>query len=157
MCSLIASGKRDLSGHALRHNTVDWVREEGLDVDVMGLGYQPFDKKSDGLSPFRYSIVIENVRERNYFTEKLIDAVLCQSVPIYWGCPNLADFMDVSGIVICETEKDVRAAVLAMSEDGYAARLPGLLKAQKAAASYADVYERAAQAVLHASTSGQMP
>jgi len=157
MCSLVASGKRDLSGHALRHDIVDWVREEGLDVDVMGLGYQPFDKKSDGLSPFHYSIVIENVRERNYFTEKLIDAVLCQTVPIYWGCPNLADFMDVSGMVICETKEDVRAAVLAMSEQDYAARLAGLLKVQHAAASYADVYERAAQAVLAASNSGQMP
>lgn len=151
MCSLIASGKRDLEGHVLRHDTVDWVRAEGLDVDVMGRGYEPFEKKSDGLSPFRYSIVIENVRERNYFTEKLIDAVLCQCVPIYWGCLNLSDFMDVSGMVICETQDQVRRAVLAISEADYAARLPGLLKAQAAAASYADIYKRAAQAVLDAS------
>ncbi len=150
MCSLIASAKRDLQGHVLRHNTVDWVRAEALDVDVMGGGYDPFEKKSDGLSPYRYSVVIENVREPNYFTEKLIDAVLCQSVPIYWGCPNIGEFMDTSGMVICETEEALRAAIMAMSDDGYAARLPGLLKAQEAASSYANVYERAARAVLEA-------
>ncbi|WP_338550330.1 glycosyltransferase family 10 domain-containing protein [Roseovarius phycicola] len=152
LCSLIASGKRDLEGHVLRHDTVDWVRNEGLNVDVMGRGYESFDKKSDGLSPFRYSIVIENIRERNYFTEKLIDAVLCQTVPIYWGCPNLADFMDVSGMVICETKEALRSAILDMSEQAYSTRLPGLLNAGAAAASYADIYQRAAQAVLDASS-----
>ena len=43
--------------------------------------------------------VIENMREPNYFSEKLVDAVLCSTVPIYWGCPNLDRFVDPDGII----------------------------------------------------------
>jgi len=34
------------------------------------------------LTPYRYSVVIENVREPGYFSEKLVDALLCGTVPI---------------------------------------------------------------------------
>jgi hypothetical protein len=148
MCSLIASGKRSQTGHRLRHALAERVRRDGPQVDVMGRGYRPFAVKADGLAPYRYSLVIENVRERNYFTEKLVDAVLCRTVPIYWGCPNIADFLDTSGMILCETEEDMRRALSVMSEEDYAARLPGLLAAVPAAAHYADFHVRAAQALL---------
>jgi len=147
MCSLIASGKRSQDGHALRHALARHVADEGLDVDLIGHGYRPFYHKAEGLVPYRYSVVIENVSERNFFTEKLIDAILCQTVPIYWGCPNIADFMDVSGMILCATEADLQAALRTMSEADYAARLPGLKAAQPRAAAYGDIFERAAMAV----------
>ncbi len=50
--------------------------------------------------PYRYSIVIENSDEPNYFSEKLIDCLLCRSIPIYWGCRNIDMFFDVSGIIL---------------------------------------------------------
>ena len=123
------------------------MRAEGLPVDVMGRGYKPFDTKAEGLAPYRYSLIIENVQERNYFTEKLVDAVLCRTVPIYWGCPNIGDFMDTSGMILCQSEAEMQAALLAMSEEDYAARRPGLEAAIPAAASYGDFYWRAAKAV----------
>lgn len=147
MCSLIASAKRDSEGHRLRHAMVDWVRSTGRDVEVMGRGYTPFGGKAEGLAPYRYSIVIENVRERNYFSEKLLDAVFCETVPIYWGCPNLDRFVDPDGIIQCETEPDLRAAVEAMSEGDYAARLPALRRLKEAFAPYADLERRAAEAL----------
>ncbi len=147
-CSLIASAKRSQEGHALRHAMADHVRAEGLDVDVMGGGYQPFERKADGLAPYRFSLVIENVREVNYFTEKLIDAVLCKCVPIYWGCPNIAEFIDPSGMIICESEAEMKAAVQDLSEERYAALLPKLEAAIPQAAVYGELYERAARAVL---------
>ncbi|WP_407495245.1 glycosyltransferase family 10 domain-containing protein [Pseudooceanicola sp. MF1-13] len=88
-CSLIASSKTSQEGHKLRHSVADYVKAQQLDVDVMGSGYRSFETKSDGLASYRYSVVIENVREPDYFTEKLLDALLCLTVPIYWGCPNI--------------------------------------------------------------------
>ena len=148
MCSLIASGKRSQAGHKLRHETVEWVQVEHTDVDVLGRGYKPFDAKSEGLAPYRYSVVIENVRERNYFTEKLIDAVLCRTVPIYWGCPNISDFLDPTGMIICETDEDIRRAVQGVSESDYAHRLGALDAIREKAGDYGDVFGRAARAVL---------
>jgi hypothetical protein len=49
------------------------------------------------------SIIIENSREQNYFSEKLIDCLLTKTVPVYWGAPNIADFFDVSGFICFET------------------------------------------------------
>ncbi|QGY00289.1 hypothetical protein EI983_03680 [Roseovarius faecimaris] len=152
MCSLIASSKRSQTGHVLRHAIADWITTEGLDVDLMGGGYAPFADKADGLAPYRYSVVIENVTERNYFTEKLVDAILCDTVPIYWGCPNISDFFDTSGMVICQDEDGLRRAISSMSGDDYDARLPALRAMQDKAARYGDIFTRAAQAVL-----GQTP
>lgn len=147
-CSLIASGKRSQQGHLLRHELAEWAQHEGLDIDVMGRGYKPFASKAQGLAPYRFSLVIENVRERNYFTEKLIDAVLCRTVPIYWGCPNIGDFMDTSGMILCETGEDMRRAVGDMSDARYQALLPGLEAAIASAEHYGDWLGRAARAVL---------
>jgi len=150
MCSLIASAKRSLDGHVLRHEIVDWAVAEGVDLDVMGGGYKWFETKSDGLAPYRYSVVIENVRERHYFSEKLTDALLCKTVPIYWGCPNIDDYLDTSGMVICETAEDIHQALCNMSQEDYAVRLPALEALQDTAAYYGDVYARAARLVLEA-------
>jgi glycosyl transferase family 10 (putative fucosyltransferase) len=148
MCSLIASAKRNSRGHKLRHQLVDWSRNTSQDVEVMGRGYTGFERKADGLAPYRYSVVIENVREKNYFSEKLVDAVLCNTVPIYWGCPNLERFMDPSGIIQCQSEAEVRAAIQAMSEVDFTARLPLLQAIQPVFAKYCDLEKRAAEAVL---------
>ncbi len=148
MCSLIASAKRDTVGHKLRHLIVDWARQTGQPVDVMGRGYTPFEEKSDGLAPYRYSIVIENVQERNYFSEKLIDAILCNTVPIYWGCPNLEDFLDTSAIIRCQSAQEVQNAIASMSDADFSERLSALKKVQPDAAAFCDLDRRAAQAVL---------
>ena len=147
MVSLIASDKRSQEGHRLRHQIADWARGEGLDLDVMGRGYTPFDAKAEGLASYRYSVVIENGRVENYFTEKLLDAILCRTVPIYWGCSNIADFMDTSGMIICDSEAGLRAAITNISKEDYAARLAALTDLEGTAEYYGDILKRAAIAV----------
>ena len=147
MTSLIASAKRDTTGHKLRHAVVDWVQNSDQDVDVMGRGYTAFDKKSDGLAPYRYSVVIENMPEKNYFSEKLLDAVFCGAVPIYWGCPNLDDFMDTSAIIQCRSEEEIKRAVVAMSQSDFDSRLPGLRAIQPQISAFCDLEKRAAEIV----------
>jgi hypothetical protein len=144
MCSLIASSKQKHEGHKLRHATVEWVRASGVDVDIMGRGYKPFAIKTDGLAPYRFSIVIENVRERNYFSEKLIDAILCDTVPIYWGCPNIGDFFDTSGMILCNNLADIQTAVHTMTEDAYDLRRDAVRRMVPVAETYADIQKRAA-------------
>ncbi|WP_370400636.1 glycosyltransferase family 10 domain-containing protein [Sulfitobacter sp. JB4-11] len=145
--SLIASSKRDTEGHVLRHEVVDAIKAQGLDVAVLGRGYAPFADKADGLAPFRFSVVIENMRERNYFTEKIVDAVLCETVPIYWGCPNVAEFFDPDAIIACETKEDLLAALKRADAETYAAMRPALLRAKAQADHWADLEGRAARAI----------
>jgi|688.fasta_scaffold72507_4 hypothetical protein len=55
----------------------------------------------------KYSIIIENSQEKNYFSEKLIDCLLTETIPIYWGCPNIDEYFDKNGFIFIEDEEDL--------------------------------------------------
>lgn len=107
MTSLIASKKRDLEGHNLRHQTADWAKHANADIKVLGSGYQRFGPKEDGLAPFRFSVVTENSAEQGYISEKLIDCLICKTVPLYWGAPDVGRHFDISGLIICNSFEDI--------------------------------------------------
>lgn len=111
--SAIASAKAAVAGHrqrlailtalAARHGDAIDIYGRGLAPLLPGVAYKgPLDRDSgfplgrlckyDGLRDYRYALCIENARERNYYTEKIVDAWLSWAVPLYWGCPNLADY-----------------------------------------------------------------
>lgn len=50
--------------------------------------------KDPGLFPYRYTFAAENCSEKNYFTEKICDAILSECLCFYWWCPNINDFFD---------------------------------------------------------------
>ena len=54
-----------------------------------------------------FSLVIENSIEEN-FSEKLLDCLRTYTIPIYFGCRNIAKYFDVRGIII---PKDVDDAI----------------------------------------------
>ncbi len=148
--SLIASNKRDLEGHKLRHTMAHWAKKNAPEVHLLGRAFEPFDKKSDGLAPYRYSVVIENVREPGYFTEKLIDALLCKTVPIYWGAPDIAKYFDTDGMIICEKLADLKAAIAAATAENYETRKTALAANQAKAAEFVDLHQRAANTIANA-------
>lgn len=147
MASLIASARRDLEGHKLRHVIVEHIRAAGLDVAVMGRGYRPFADKAEGLAPYRYSVVIENAREPGYFTEKLVDACICDTVPIYWGAPDIAAYFDPGGMIICEDRAAIEQALASMSRDDYERRAAAIAENRRRALDYADNLGRAARLI----------
>lgn len=146
-CSLIASNKRDLYGHQLRHRIAEWSQEQGLDVTIMGRGYAPFDKKEEGLLPFTYSVVIENIPEKDCFTEKLLDAFICGTMPIYWGPQNIGDYFDTDGMIICHTEEELKQAVADLPAELTEKQLVALAKNRDIAATLWNMPERLVHAV----------
>lgn len=152
--SLIASSRRDLPGHKLRHEVAQFLSEERPDAALMGRGYAPFEAKEDGLAPFRFSIIIENVRQPHYFSEKIVDALLCETVPIYWGDPKIADYFDTQALIVCESLEEIQCAVKSIGPELYAKMLPKLRAEKQKAAYYADMEARAAVAVYRRMTKG---
>lgn len=104
---MIASHKKSLPGHKLRHKVAKYYlgRTQYMDASpiLWGSGYTPFDSKRRILADYRFMIVIENVRQDYWFTEKLLDALSMGCVPIYWGCPSINKFFDIDGIIQFET------------------------------------------------------
>jgi len=116
-CSVICGSKKTTRGHRLRRRLFDELKDDVVrfqssrspidDEDgVFVLGKEIRAKARDALGPFRYHVVVENVSERSYFTEKLIDCFLCKTVPVYWGAPDVADFFDTDGIIVVNVRGD---------------------------------------------------
>jgi hypothetical protein len=100
LISLIASDKRLYAGHRLRHEA---AQRFGMRLDLLGWAFDPLPFKALGLEPYAFSVVIENCKGDYFFTEKLIDAFLSRTVPIYWGCPEIGRFFDEHGIIAWNT------------------------------------------------------
>ena len=150
MVSIIASAKRTFEGHRLRHEVIDEARAQNLVLDVMGRGYRPIEDKTEGLAPYRFSVVIENSREPSYITEKLIDALRCRAVPIYWGAPDVAKIFDPAGLIECRTVADILAAIQNASAEDYDRRRTAIEANARIADHYADVHRRAAEIIRNA-------
>jgi len=122
--SLIYSHKKALEGHRLRHSVADKKLE---DLDLFGNGSDhPIEKKEEALVDYHFSLVIENVKRENYFTEKIVDCFATGTIPIYYGCPNIGDYFDVRGIIQIETEKQILDILPKLNEDFYSVRLPAV-------------------------------
>lgn len=119
--SIIASTKKSLPGHKLRHRVVS-ENKSSISL-IAGNGYHSIQFKIEALKSFRYSICIENCRENYYFTEKLIDCFLTGTVPIYWGCPGIGLFFNLDGMIQFNHPSELKKILASLSESDYARRL----------------------------------
>ena len=104
---MIASHKKSLPGHKLRHKVARNLTQH-FTPHVWGSGYTPFDTKRRILADYRFMVIIENVRQNSWFTEKLLDAFSMGCVPIYWGCPVIGGYFNTYGMMQFETFDELR-------------------------------------------------
>ena len=83
---------------------ITWFRSSKGSI-LPNIGNNPIigDSKAPLFLDYQYSIVIENCRENNYFTEKLMDCLITKTIPIYYGCPNISNWFDTRGWIILES------------------------------------------------------
>jgi hypothetical protein len=74
----------------------------------------------------QFTIAIENSKQDNYFSEKLLECFMALSVPIYIGCPNIGDYFDVRGMLIAKYPEDVLDIARNLTPETYQAMLPYL-------------------------------
>lgn len=132
--SIICSNKKNMRWHRRRLAFEQQLKNtSGLDIDFFGRGKKDLPDKWSGLAPYRYSISLENSLYPDYWTEKLADCFLAGTVPIYCGCPNIANYFPPGAFELIDlrdfkgsTEK-IRQLV---TSDDYAARVPALRQAR---------------------------
>ena len=123
LISLIASAKRDLKGHRLRLRLAERHRER---LTLLGRKFKPFADKNEGVEPYFFSVAIENSRSPGYATEKIIDCFLTKTVPIYWGDPTIGENFNTDGIICCNTERELDAAIRSVTEADYKKRIEAI-------------------------------
>ena len=61
-----------------------WVRSEGIGTDVTDV-VLPLTIKLKIISNHKFNIAFENSSYPGYVTEKITDAFIANTIPIYWG------------------------------------------------------------------------
>jgi hypothetical protein len=89
-----------------------------------------------------FSICVENSSNYGYHTEKIIDAFLSKTVPIYWGCKNIYEFYDKDGIIVCNDENEIIEAVNKLTEEDYHKRKEAIETNYEMAKYFADLSGR---------------
>jgi hypothetical protein len=137
--SIIASVKRKTIGHNLRHNI---IQSNLIELDLFGNGYNPIENKITALKDYRFSLIIENEKMDNWFTEKIIDCLVTGTIPIYWGCPNIGDYFDTRGFIIIESIEDLATKKNMLNDATYFEMLPYIKTNFDLAKNYTDFWSR---------------
>jgi len=147
--SFLCGVKRELEGHILRHKIFSSLHR----INHMGVKSvyttNNNDKKMFGVSgkdyifnTSQFSIIVENSRYRNYFTEKIIDSFLSKTIPFYWGCPNINDYFDGRGIIKFDNIDDLYAKVSMLTPEIYESKKEILEINYNKAKQYENFFER---------------
>lgn len=109
--SIIVSNKQFTKGHRQRYDFAQFLKKElGDQIDIFGID-KPLEDKWDAIAPYKYHIVIENATVADYWTEKLADAFLGESYPIYFGAPNIAKYFSLDTLTTIDISSPQEALV----------------------------------------------
>lgn len=96
-----------------------------------------------------FSICLENSKEQNYFTEKIIDCLRSKVIPIYWGCPNIDDYFNMDGIIVVENIADLIKISNKLTPDFYYSREYAINDNYNRSKKYFPIKSRIQSAIIH--------
>ena len=73
-----------------------------------------------------FHISVENSRNKNYYTDKIVDCFATKTIPIYWGAPNINEFWNEKGIITFEDENELVNILNNLTEEDYFQRLEAI-------------------------------
>lgn len=120
--------------HSLRLNFTKQLMAVMPELDVFGYGMGKLDNKADAIDPYRYHLVIENHSCPHHWTEKLADAYLGYSLPIYFGCTNLDEYFPPESYIMLDIRdfpKALKSLRDIIDSDEYEKRLPAIIEARQ--------------------------
>ncbi len=98
--SVVCSTKAKLPRQRARLRLIERLRQEFPDsISVFGRGFQSISDKAEAIAPYRYHLALENNDCPHFWTEKLADAYLGYSLPIFSGCRNVTEYFPERSMV----------------------------------------------------------
>ena len=160
--SFLCGGKKRIEGHHLRHRLYHREKEILIpkqwyytlpDYDY-NEGHHTITKQDNKPPGFEkqilwrsmFSICVENSSNSGYFTEKIIDAFLSKTIPIYWGCSNLEELgYDPDGYMYCKDENEIIEVTNKLTPELYHSKKEAIEHNFNVAKHYSNIYKRLAE------------
>lgn len=140
--SSVMSGKNFLPGHRLRHETLELIKKQRT-FELYFPNSIPLDEKYKLFESSMFHIAIENTKNHNYISEKIIDCFMSYTIPIYWGCPNLSEYFNTDGIIFFNTAEELDNILNNLNKNDYLSRINAVEENYKIAHNnYAFWYDR---------------
>jgi len=121
--------------HRLRYEFTKMMEDKIPQMERFGFGFNTIETKAEALDEYKFHVAIENHIGDNVWTEKLADAFLGYTVPIYCGCPNIYDYFPEDSLIqidIKDFEKSIQKIKEIISTEGeYERRLDAVKEARK--------------------------
>lgn len=132
--STVTSGKAYTDGQRKRVSLCISLSKSRTDFDWYGKGVREIARKEDAINPYKYSLVMENGCYEDYWTEKLTDAIIGYSFPIYIGASNLSHYISPDAFMQFDSyDSHVISESLnkLLASDHYETALPRLIEARR--------------------------
>jgi hypothetical protein len=137
--SFICGSKNIIDGQQLRQRI--YSKQSQIEVPTKWF-YTTSKPKDICFENSMFHIAVENSKNKNYFTEKIIDAFLSKTIPIYWGCPNIEKYFDSRGIITFNNENELVDILNLLTENDYISRKEYIEKNAQTALYYAEFFMR---------------
>lgn len=104
MMSIMVSFKKFAPGHAYRHSLVQEILRRNLPIDIYGNGCDAFKtvppnphvkgkfELNEPYDTYQFHIAIENFCTNSYFSEKVVNPLLHNTIPLYLGAKNINNY-----------------------------------------------------------------
>jgi len=127
LCSFITSKKAQTENQKMRVRLLEHFYNSNVDIELFGRDHNPlpenhsidYDGKLAGLKDFAFSLIIENHIQSNYFSEKLMDCFMTGTIPIYYGCGELEKYFNMDGVILFDSEDDVKTIIQKLTMGRY--------------------------------------
>lgn len=121
LVSIIVSKKRNVPDHNKRHELISLYKDK---IDVYGRGYVPIEPINLGLKDYMFHIAMENQSRDYHFSEKIINPIMCGTIPIYYGMPSISDHFDPRGIIIFKDISELKIILSNLNIELYNSMIP---------------------------------
>jgi hypothetical protein len=127
----LVGGKNQTYGHLLRHSLSDKIDLiKSIPVHLYNSINNPLSRFKESkqiksnthkneLFYSQFHIVIENTSSKNWFTEKIIDCFQTKTIPIYFGCTNIAEYFDLRGMFYVSSLDEIINVCNNINEETY--------------------------------------
>jgi len=114
--SIVLSNKKYAPGHRYRHELVNEIQKRQLPIDIYGRGSNEYKgdnvkgnfEDEEPYNDYYFTICIENFKSNEYISEKALNPVMRNCIPLYLGAINIMNYIKEVILLTGNIEEDIQ-------------------------------------------------